>query len=170
MAEQLTATADGLESPPGFHPYYRDDLFYHTVGPMFVRNMAGQINFGLRIGEKHLNAAMIAHGGVLVSLIDMQIGVGCCFETGTVAFVPTINLNCDFLLPASLGQWIEARSRVLRQSRRMFFAEGYLEVGGEVILRANGIIKIPSKPDLPDEFAKMIPPEYLPQGDEQAER
>ncbi len=160
--DQIVTNMSEVGIPPGFYPYYRDDLFYHSVGPMYVRFMAGEVRFGLRVQEKHCSSAMICHGGVLATLLDMQIGVGSCVETDITAFVPTINLTCDFLAPAQLGDWIEARSEVVQQTRRMFFANGYLDVNGKVILRGNGIIKIPSAPGDPDEFAAMIPPEYHP--------
>lgn len=149
--------------PAGFHPYYRDDLFYKSVGPMYVRYMAGKMNFGLRVAEKHCNAAMICHGGVLATLMDMQVGVSSCVEEDVTAFVPTVNLTCDFLAPAKIGDWIEAHSTVVQKTRRMIFAQGVLEVDGQPILRGNGIVKIPSNSDFPDEFAKMIPPEYIPE-------
>ncbi len=152
-----------LEVPPGYHPFYRNDLFYHSVGPMFVKNLGHEIRFGLRVQEKHCNASMICHGGVLATILDMQIGVGSCVGTEITALVPTINLTCDFLAPAQIGDWVEARSEVARQTRRMIFVSGMLEVEGRPVLRGNGIVKIPSKPENPEEFANIFPPVYHPE-------
>ena len=161
--DQAVQVRSDDDIPPGFHPYYRDDLFYHSVGPMYVRYMGGKMTFGLRVAEKHCNAAMIAHGGVLATLMDMQVGVSSCVELDVTAFVPTVNLTCDFLAPAKIGDWVEAHSKVVHRTKRMIFSHGVLEVDGKAILRGNGIVKIPSTTDLPDEFAKMVPPEYVPE-------
>ena len=154
---------DSANPPPGFHPYYRDDLFYNAVGPMFVRLMGGKLQFGFRVLEKHANAAMMCHGGMLVTLIDMQIGLAACIEESIDAFLPTINITTDFVAPAHIGDWVEAHSRVVRRTRKMVFCDGTLEVDGAPILRANGIVKIPSKSIGQDEFLKILPPEYVPQ-------
>ncbi len=147
--------------PPGFHPYYRDDLFYGAVGPMFVRYMGGKLSFGFRVLEKNANATLICHGGMLMTLADMQIGLATCVEEDVAALVPTVNLNCDFLAPARIGDWVEAASRLVRRTRRMMFVETLLTVGGEPVLRANGIVKIPSTLGW-DEFDQIVPPEYIP--------
>jgi len=150
-----------IETPPGYHLYYRDEMFYNASGPMYVRRIAERLNFGFRVLEKHLNSANVCHGGMLVTIIDMQFGIAGAYEGGIDALPPTVNLTTDFTAPALPGQWVEAQSRIVKQTRRMMFLEGWLYADGEVVLRANAILKIPSK-QAPEGYLDALPPLHTP--------
>ena len=60
---------------------------------------------------------------------------------GTLAglrkFLPTISMTFDFVAPAKIGDWVEGRCEVVRQTRSLLFTNIYLTVGEEKILRAS---------------------------------
>jgi uncharacterized protein (TIGR00369 family) len=132
-----------IDPPPGFEPWQAEQYFYGTIGPMFMRYADGHINLGFRVGDKHVNAAQICHGGMLVTLVDIQMGLGANIDLGINGFTVTVNLTTDFLAAARLGQWVQGRNKVVKQTRSLIFSEGMLTVDDEPILRANAVLKVP---------------------------
>lgn len=131
-------------SPPsGFEPWQAEQYFYGTVGPMFMRYADERMNLGFRVGEKHVNAAEICHGGMLVTVVDIQMGLGANIDLGITGFTVTVNLTTDFLAAARLGQWVQGENKVVKQTRSLIFSEGLLSVDGEPVLRANAVLKVP---------------------------
>ena len=133
--------------PEGFKVFGVQDGLFGLVGPVFGRLRDGEAHLGFRVAEKHLNPTGTCHGGMLATLVDVQIGVGSAYARKQQKFYPTINLNCDFLAPARVGDWVEGRTEVIRATPRMVFCNAMLLVDDQPVLRANGIMKIPSDRD-----------------------
>jgi uncharacterized protein (TIGR00369 family) len=148
--------------PPGFHPWEPERFYYGTVGPLFLRNLGHKIEFGFRCGEKHVNAAGICHGGMLFTLMDIELGFNANVETGIPGFLVTVNMTSDFLTPVRKGQWVEAHGDVVKQTRSLVFAEGRLLADGEVVLRANAVLKVPRELDAYD-LSDGLPPVHVPE-------
>ena len=68
--------------PPGFEPWQVEKHFYATVGPLFMRYADGRMNLGFRVSEQHVNAAEICHGGMLFTLMDIELGFNANVEIG----------------------------------------------------------------------------------------
>jgi uncharacterized protein (TIGR00369 family) len=135
------------DAPDGFRPFEFSMGFLDHVGPLYWRPDSGEFALGFRVDERHVNLAGIVHGGMLVTVADMTLALGTRQMEGIDSFLPTMNLNCDFLAPARLGDWVEGRLLHTKATRRTAFATCLLSVDGEDILRASGIMKIPSKAD-----------------------
>ncbi|HZD25050.1 MAG TPA: PaaI family thioesterase [Alphaproteobacteria bacterium] len=148
-----------VNPPPGFHPFEPERYFYNAVGPMFIRYMDGRVNYGFRVMEKHCNAGGICHGGMLFTVMDIQLGIGANVDTGRNGFMVTVNATTDFVAQARLGQWVEASNSVVRETRSLIFNEGRMVADGEVVLRANAILKVPRQMGDFDTLG-MLPPEY----------
>jgi len=99
---------------------------------------------GLRVQPHMCNPAGGLHGGVMMTMADLVGSMGGTTITGLRKFVPTISMSCDFVAPARIGDWVEGRCEVVRATRTLLFSNIYLTVGGEKILRASGIYKIPT--------------------------
>ena len=54
----------------------------------------------------------------------------------------TVSLTCDFIGPGKLGDVIEARVRVTRQTRTMIFLSADIVCGERVLAVATGLWKI----------------------------
>ena len=152
---------DTYNPPAGFHAWEPERFYYGTVGPLFVRNLGKKVEFGFRCGEKHVNAAKICHGGMLFTLIDIELGFNANVETGIPGFLVTVNMTSDFLAPVMEGQWVEAHGSVVKQTRSLVFAEGRLYADGELSLRANAVLKVPRGLDDYD-LAANLPPVHRP--------
>ena len=59
--------------PSGFAPHAGAGAFLDHVGPLFVREDDGVL--GVRVEDRHLNAAGTARGGVLATLVDAALGL-----------------------------------------------------------------------------------------------
>lgn len=131
--------------PDGYAALPLDFGFIGVIGPLYGRREAdGRLRLGIRIEERHCNPMGMAHGGMLVTLADMQLPFGIRFQGEGLAdnFLPTVNLSVDFLGPAKLGTWVEGETQVLRRTRNLAFAQCTLTADGETVLRASGIFKI----------------------------
>ena len=126
--------------PPGFEPLFRTSPFLETVGPVFCRKDPERgLVIGLRIAEKHANARGIAHGGLLVTLADIALGYHMAFSQDPPAGAITASLTADFAGPAKVGDWVEAHVDVQKLGGRLAFANAYLVVDGERIVRASAV-------------------------------
>ena len=134
-------------TPEGFVLFPGTMGFIDTTGPLMVKLFDGGANLGLWVEEKHCNPAKICHGGMLMTIADMQLGLGSQAALGLRKFLPTIQMNCDFVAPAQMGTWLEGRTEVTRKTRRMIFATCKLTADGITVFSGSGIMKIPSEQD-----------------------
>ena len=80
--------------PPGFEPLFRTSPFLDTVGPLFYRKEPdGGFVVGLRILAKHANARGSAHGGLLLTLIDVALGYRAAFSQDPPAALTTASVS-----------------------------------------------------------------------------
>jgi uncharacterized protein (TIGR00369 family) len=127
------------ETPPGFEPLFRTSPFLETLGPFFYRRTEGGFVIGLRVAEKHANARGTAHGGLLLTLADIALGYTAAFSADPALSLTTANLSADFAGHARIGDWIEARVDIQKIGNRLVFANAYLTVDEERIVRASAV-------------------------------
>ncbi len=126
--------------PPGFEPLFRTSPFLDTIGPVFSRRDPERgLVVGLRIAAKHANARGIAHGGLLVTLADIALGYHMAFSQDPPAGLITASLTADFAGVAKVGDWVEVHVDVQKLGGRLAFANAYLAVDGERIVRASAV-------------------------------
>jgi acyl-coenzyme A thioesterase 13 len=126
--------------PPGFEPLFRTSPFLETVGPFFYRKEPdGGFVIGLRIAEKHANARGTAHGGLLMTLLDIALGYRSALSEAPPANLATASLTADFVGAAKVGEWVEAHVEVQKVGSRLAFASAFLTVNGERIVRGSAV-------------------------------
>jgi acyl-coenzyme A thioesterase 13 len=125
--------------PGGFAPLFRTSPFLDAVGPFYYRRDGARLIIGLRILEKHANARGVAHGGLLMTLADIALGYNTAYQEDPPASLVTASLTADFAGAAKLGDWVEAHVDVQKSGKRLAFANAYLMVGDERILRASAV-------------------------------
>jgi len=126
--------------PEGFEPLFRTSPFLETVGPFFHRRAVdGSFIIGLRVLPRHANGRGVAHGGLLMTLLDVTLGYGAAFSETPPANLMTANLTADFAGGARIGDWVEAHVDVQRVGGRLAFANAYLVVNGERIVRGSAV-------------------------------
>jgi|SRR6185312_9755183 len=129
---------------------HEEDPFNQTNGPIFVdHSFVGTetepARVGFRVGSQNCSFAGACHGGIIASVLDIALG-HCAQVSSGVPHTPTISLNVDFLSAAAEGEWLESRVRIVRQTRRLLFADALLVGPNATVARATAVFKIPSSP------------------------
>jgi acyl-coenzyme A thioesterase 13 len=125
---------------PGFAPLFRSSPFLETVGPFFYRkDPDGTFVVAVRVLAKHANARGAAHGGLLLTLLDIALGYRAAFSQDPPAALTTASLSADFAGSPKLGDWVEAHVDVQKVGSRLAFANAFLVVNGERLVRANAV-------------------------------
>ena len=57
-------------------------------------------------------------------------------------FLPTINLQIDYLAASPLGAWVQGEARLLRATRSLVFMQGLVQADGVPVARVGGIFEI----------------------------
>ena len=144
-------------TPPGFTRLHLPGLFVDINGPLFARYADGKFRVGLRLEDRHCNAAGICHGGLHAMFADIQIAVGIVVQADVKAFMPTINLSLDYVAPGKVGNWLEGETEVIRTTRNLAFGTCILRANNETLVRASAICKIPSQEDPRFTLANLLP-------------
>ena len=126
----------------------RPTTFNGHIGNLYAAKGAkgtrDEFVMGLRVRSHMCNPAGGLHGGMMMVVADLVGTMGGGALAGLRKFLPTVSVTCDFVAPARLGDWVEGRPELVRQTRSLLFTNIYLTVGEEKILRASAIAKIPS--------------------------
>ena len=134
----MSAIPEGFRRIEGLSP------FNALVGPLYERRDGERVSIGLALEEKHTNSRGIVHGGVLATLADLALGYAMLARSGELgdkrqgSFV-TAHLAVDYAGAAHAGDWIESRTEIQRVGSRLAFANCYLVVEGNPIVRASAI-------------------------------
>ena len=119
--------------------------FADLVGPLFVTcdqlSIGEQARFGFKVAERHCNARPICHGGMLATFLDIALARGLRVAAGVDGPIPTISMTLDYLSPAALGEWVEARVTVIRAGPGTSFVQAMLHAGDRRVLRGSGVYK-----------------------------
>ena len=103
---------------------------------------------GLRVEQKHCNMRGTLHGGIVATLADVALGYAIAFSTKPPTGLVTANLTLDFAGTARIGDWLEARVDVQKKGSRLAFANCYLSVAEQRIVRASAVFVVAG--ELPD--------------------
>lgn len=141
--------------PPGFAPLDIPSGFVAVNGPLYLRRVpGGGIELGMRIEPKHANPKGVCHGGMLMTFADILLAVAVRHAEPSLGMMPTVSMSSDFVAPAPVGAFLTGTGRLLKRTRNLAFADGCLRDGDRLVLRASGVLKIPSRP--------MLTPEQMP--------
>jgi uncharacterized protein (TIGR00369 family) len=133
-----------LNIPEGFKPRRFGDGFIAVNGPLYVKKLEPGIALGFRVERRHCNPMGICHGGMIATFCDMLLPISAHTLSADVArrFLPTINLQVDYLAASKLGAWVQGEAQLLRAARSMVFMQGLVRADGEPVARVSGIFKI----------------------------
>mgnify|MGYP003326954505 FL=1 len=136
--------------PEGFRKLDVRDDFVGLVGPLWYKPEGDRLRIGLPLETRHGNPMGWAHGGLLVTVADMVMGAGSGYATGILWPHPTVSLSTEFVKGAKLGQWLEGGARIARRTINFCFCSCDLVCGGEVVLIASGVFKVPDVDRIPE--------------------
>jgi uncharacterized protein (TIGR00369 family) len=133
----------GADIPEGFRPRRFGEGFIAVNGPLYVRRQDGGFQLGFRVEQRHCNPMGICHGGMMATFCDMLLPLSAhvLSDVGK-RFLPTINLQIDYLAASPLGAWVQGEAQVLRTTRSLVFMQGLVHADGTPVARVSGIFKI----------------------------
>ncbi|MEK9660176.1 MAG: DsbA family protein [Alphaproteobacteria bacterium] len=129
-------------APKGFTQFELYSNFTARNGPVWVKRGEGEIAFGFRADDRHLNPRDVVHGGWMTSFVDIAMAQGALHLRGLRGLTPTIHLEADFLAPIRPGQWVEFHPQLARGTNSMNFVHGVATADGEPVLRASGVFSL----------------------------
>lgn len=137
-------TAPEPAIPEGFEPRRFGDGFIAVNGPLYVKKLASGILLGFRVEPRHCNPMGICHGGMIATFCDMLLPISAhhLSEELSRRFLPTINLQVDYLAPSPKGAWVQGEAQLLRSTRSLVFMQGVVTADGHNVARVSGIFKI----------------------------
>ena len=123
----------------GWEPY-RDEGFIGLVGPFWTRQEGETHLFAFTAAPKHHNRRGVVQGGMLMTFADRSMGMTCWYANGKQPQA-TVHLDVHFVDAVQIGEFVEAKCRVVRRTRSLIFMAGELVVGARVVATANGVWK-----------------------------
>jgi uncharacterized protein (TIGR00369 family) len=117
-----------------------DDGFVALVGPIWRRTSGETDRYAFVAEPKHHNRGGVVHGGMLMTFADRAIGRTCRYASEHQPQA-TIQLDVHFIDAVQIGEFVEARCRIVRRTRSLVFARAELIVGARVVATANGVWK-----------------------------
>ena len=116
-----------------------------TLGPLLSKRHEDGWLYGLKIHEKHLNPAGVAHGGIITTLMDHAFSAMAWHVTEKKPCI-TVQLNTSFIRPAYLNDVLVVNSTLTRKTSSILFVTGDIHVDDNVIATGQAILKmLPSR-------------------------
>jgi acyl-coenzyme A thioesterase 13 len=136
-----------MDIPPEFRPLFRTSPVLELIGPLYCRGEGKDLVLALRVEARHCNARGTIHGGILATLADVALGYTMAFASTPPTSLVTASMTLDFAGTAKIGDWIEAAVDVLKQGGRLAFANCYITVGEQRIVRASAVFLVAGQLD-----------------------
>jgi len=120
--------------------------FVERLGLALEHCADGEAHVGLTLEASHMNSFEVAHGGVLMTMLDVALALAARSrfnaraEPGHEVGMVTIEMKTSFMQPGR-GRLV-ARGTCVHASLQLAFCEGELrDAGGELVARASGTFK-----------------------------
>lgn len=85
----------------------------------------GQISVEFKVRAEMTNPVGVLHGGAAAAMLDDVVGM-MVFTLGREYGYTSVNLNCDFLSAARLGDVLTVNAEVIRAGRNIIHCEGQI--------------------------------------------
>jgi uncharacterized protein (TIGR00369 family) len=115
--------------------------FMGLIGPVWTKSEGEERLFAFLAEARHLNHGGVVHGGMLMAFADQVLGIA-AMRADPGRRKVTVQLDTHFLSTAQDGEFVEARCRVVRQTRSLLFMSGTLSVGTRAVATSSGVWKV----------------------------
>ena len=140
----MSVPAPSPTVPEGFKERRFGEGFIGVNGPLYVRRTESAFQLGFRVEQRHCNPMGILHGGMMATFCDMLLPLSAHVLSNEIGrrFLPTINLQIDYLAASPLGSWVQGEAQVLRTTKSLVFMQGLVHADDVLAARVSGIFKI----------------------------
>ena len=122
---------------------FRNDIpFIKDMGVEFVSAENGRAVVALDLAPRHLNSWSVAHGGVLMTLLDVAMAVAGRSLDPTAGGGVTVEMKTSFLQPANAGTRLIVSGHAHHRSSSLAFCDGEVrDTEQRLIAKAMGTFK-----------------------------
>ena len=127
-----------------------EDVGQHTsflghVGGITRRKTDDGVEIGMRVAPHHLNPNGTTHGGVLITLMDITLGMSVddFLKNDSGRHPITVQLTCNMMAAAPEGAWVTGTAQIDGTSRTMTWASGRLVADGRVLMTGSAVFRNP---------------------------
>jgi acyl-CoA thioesterase len=122
--------------------FHNDIPFTRDLGVEFISADNGRALLALDLAPRHLNSWSVAHGGVLMTLLDVAMAVAGRSLDPAAGGAVTLEMKTNFLQPAIAGTRLIASGHVFHRSSAMAYCEGEVrDTADRLIAKAMGTFK-----------------------------
>lgn len=116
--------------------------FIDELGIEFLEAPPGEGRVALDLEPRHLNSWHVAHGGVIMAMLDVAMAIsGRALDPESTGGV-TVEMKTSFLQPGAAGSRLTAVGRTFHRSSTMAFCDGEVtDADGRLIAKAIGTFK-----------------------------
>ena len=129
----MTKDFEQISLKPGF--------MKHNGGLLFKTISENEYQFKTTIGENHLNAAGITHGGFIAAVVDAGAGTAAHRAANNSPCV-TISLELKFISAIKLGEELMGTTKIQKKTKSMVFLTCELRASNKIVATASGVWKI----------------------------
>ena len=113
-----------LESHPLIQQYVAHNHFGDLLELKLNIRSAGEVEYVVKVEQKHLATPVAAHGGFIAAILDATVGVGALSMVCTKdQIVSTLSLTTTFLSVVKEGDELRSVSTVVKAGNRIIFME-----------------------------------------------
>ncbi len=122
---------------------FRNDIpFITDMGVEFVSAENGRAVVALDLAPRHLNSWSVAHGGVLMTLLDVAMAVAGRSLDAAAGGGITLEMTTSFLQPANAGTRLIVSAHAYHRSSTLAFCDGEVrDTEQRLIAKAMGTFK-----------------------------
>jgi acyl-CoA thioesterase len=124
-------------------PAFRLNIpFITELGIEFISAADGRATVALDLEPRHLNSWAVAHGGVLMTLLDVAMAVAGRSLDPEAGGGVTVEMKTSFLQPGKAGARLTATGHAFHRSTTMAFCDGEVrDANDRLIAKAMGTFK-----------------------------
>jgi acyl-coenzyme A thioesterase PaaI-like protein len=134
--------------PDGFVPLGQEGTFLDHVGGLTWRRGSDRTDICVSLAPHHLNPNGTAHGGFLMTVLDITLGatVESFLGVNPHRHPATLQLSCSMLAPARAGALLFGEAKVDQSTRTVTFVSARLHSEGHTVLTASAVFRNPPSP------------------------
>lgn len=144
------SNASTFKPPDGYELFGQEGSFLDHVGPIYARKLDDHIETLLPIQDYHVNSIGIAHGGLMMTLMDITLGGSAGAMVNHVGAYPTVSLTVNMVRAVRASDVLAGTAEVTKITGTLAFVSGWLSVDDEVVMTATGVFRNPKGVSGPD--------------------
>jgi acyl-CoA thioesterase len=119
-----------------------DIPFIKDLGAELIASENGRAVVALQLAPRHLNSWQVAHGGIIMTLLDVAMAAAGRSLDPAAGGGVTVQMQTTFLQPAKGGTRLLAAGHAYHRSGTMSFCDGEIRDADErLIAKAMGVFK-----------------------------